>query len=344
MFIWRVVVLFIFTMAPVSVFSRQITDITGVSVEVPDHVERVIAAGPPASVFLYSLAPDLMLGWSNGWPKKTLDSLGDQAKEMKVIGSVGGRTGTESNLERLIMYKPDIIIDVGNHVKTNVSMAERIRYRTSIPFLLYDGSLTALPHAYREIGQLIGREKEGEIRAKWIEERLEKIQQALKDIPYESRPRIYYSRGITGLESGARKSIHAEAIEFSGGRNVVGDAGGNPGILQLSMDQIMAFDPDIIVASDSQFREMIKTTPGWENLRAVKDQKIFVAPSAPFSWIDLPPSVNRVIGVIWLTHKLYPSRYPVDIKAEAKEFYSLFYHVTLDDEGVMALFGSSDDL
>ena len=30
----------------------------------PDKVERVFAAGPPASILLYTFAPDLLLGWT----------------------------------------------------------------------------------------------------------------------------------------------------------------------------------------------------------------------------------------------------------------------------------------
>ena len=37
--------------------ARTITDSAGRKVEVPDKIERVFAAGPPASILLYMLAP-----------------------------------------------------------------------------------------------------------------------------------------------------------------------------------------------------------------------------------------------------------------------------------------------
>ena len=43
--------------------ARTIVDAVGRSVTVPDHIERVFAAGPPASATLYVVAPDRMLGW-----------------------------------------------------------------------------------------------------------------------------------------------------------------------------------------------------------------------------------------------------------------------------------------
>ena len=40
------------------------TDATGRAVAIPDKVEHIFAAGPPASLLLYTFAPDLLLGWT----------------------------------------------------------------------------------------------------------------------------------------------------------------------------------------------------------------------------------------------------------------------------------------
>ena len=69
--LWRILVLLALIMVPISALSRSVVDETNTTIEIPDHIERVAAAGPPASVFLYSLAPDLMLGWSNVWSERT---------------------------------------------------------------------------------------------------------------------------------------------------------------------------------------------------------------------------------------------------------------------------------
>lgn len=44
--------------------TRPVTDSAGRRVEVPRRVERVYATGGPASIFLYTLAPERMLGWN----------------------------------------------------------------------------------------------------------------------------------------------------------------------------------------------------------------------------------------------------------------------------------------
>lgn len=44
--------------------AREVIDSAGRKVEVPDRIERIMAAGPPASVLVYMLAPEKMIGWN----------------------------------------------------------------------------------------------------------------------------------------------------------------------------------------------------------------------------------------------------------------------------------------
>src|ERR1700728_2793598 len=51
-------------LAPRLARAATITDATGRSIAIPDKVEHIFAAGPPASILLYTFAPDLLLGWT----------------------------------------------------------------------------------------------------------------------------------------------------------------------------------------------------------------------------------------------------------------------------------------
>src|SRR5215469_4015773 len=56
-------ILFALLLASPVAEARTITDSAGRIVEIPDHITRVLAAGPPAAVLLYVLAPQEMIGW-----------------------------------------------------------------------------------------------------------------------------------------------------------------------------------------------------------------------------------------------------------------------------------------
>jgi hypothetical protein len=113
--------------------------------------------------------------------------------------------------------------------------------------------------------------------------------------------------------------------------------GAGPGeLVQVTRDQVSAWDPDAIVTNNPEFLQTCQT-PGWANFGAVAQGRVYLAPSLPFGWIDEPPSVNRLLGLLWLGQKLYPAVYTDDLNAEARSFYRRFYRIELDDEQLHAL-------
>ena len=56
--------LFMLAAAAPAADTRTATDSAGRRAELPARVERIYAAGGPATIFLYTLAPDRMLGWT----------------------------------------------------------------------------------------------------------------------------------------------------------------------------------------------------------------------------------------------------------------------------------------
>ena len=72
---------------------------------------------------------------------------------------------------------------------------------------------------------------------------------------------------------------------------------------------------------------------------AVRDGRVYLAPGAPFGFIDRPPSVNRLIGLHWLMRALYPGAVETPLAEDVRRFYALFYHVELDDAAIARLLG-----
>jgi iron complex transport system substrate-binding protein len=63
---------------------------------------------------------------------------------------------------------------------------------------------------------------------------------------------------------------------------------------------------------------------------AVRGKRVYLAPSLPFGWFDLPASVNRLIGEHWLAAVLHPQT-ARDLRAVMAEFYGKFYHTDLSE-------------
>lgn len=326
---------FALTALPVSsALAANVTDSAGRTVEVPATIERVYAAGPPASILLYVLAPDTMTGWPRAPHAYERPYIAKSYRDLPETGRLTGR-GDTANLEVVLRNKPDLIFDFGSIRDTYISLAERTQAQTGIPYLLIDGRFENTPEALRLMGDVLNVEDRGESLAVYVEDLFAGIDQALAKIPEDNRPRVYLARGPAGLETGLKGSINTEIIEKAGGRNVADpgpDANVRRGITQVSIEQVIVANPDTIITWDRNFYDQVWTNPLWQGIEAVKRKRVYLAPTAPFGWIDRPPSVNRIIGLKWLAGLFYPDRFSFDLRTETRKFYKLFYHVDLSDE------------
>src|SRR5580704_12581060 len=134
---------------------RQIIDSAGRQVEVPDRVERVMAAGPPASVLVSILAPEKLVGWNRKPLPEDLPYLPPAVRNLPEIGRLTGRGGT-ANLEVVLAAKPDLIIDFGSVSNTYASLADRVQSETGIPYILIDGRFANTAAATRSVGGILG--------------------------------------------------------------------------------------------------------------------------------------------------------------------------------------------
>jgi iron complex transport system substrate-binding protein len=126
--------------------------------------------------------------------------------------------------------------------------------------------------------------------------------------------------------------MHAQLIPLSGGRNVHrGSESGHRGMQKISMEQVLQYDPQVIISHEPMFFTGLTTHSKWKNIRAVRDGRVYRIPRTPFNWFDRPPSFMRLLGLKWMTHHLYPERYPLDLVAETQRFYELFLNITIDE-------------
>lgn len=310
--------------------SAAVTDASGRTLQVPAKITRVFPAGPPAAILLYTLAPDLLLGWPRAnRPEECAYMLPDVCTRPEV-GRITGR-GNTANLESVLALKPDLILDVGSTNATFVSLASRVQEQTGVPYALLDGRFDAIGPTYRKLGDLVGRQHEAEKLARYAEDALKTIKGRIADIAPSSRPRVYYARGPRGLTTALGGSINVETIELLA-RNVAGETKG--GLVNVSIEQVLLWNPDVIVTIDQDFAAAAKNDPAWASVSAVRSGRVHLSPKMPFGWVDFPPSVNRVIGLWWLAKILYPEKFPEDLRALTRDFYTLFYHRTPSDEQI----------
>ncbi|MBK4215615.1 iron ABC transporter substrate-binding protein [Paracoccus caeni] len=315
---------------------KTITDATGREVQVPANPAKVFAAGPPAATLLYTLKPEAMVGWVR--PVKPADRpyLLPETHDLPELGRLTGR-GDTVNLEVLLSTGPDLIVDYGTINATYIDLAGRIQEQAGVPYVLIDGSFAAMPQSIRQMADVLNVPERGEALASYAEKTLADLDMLLADIPKDARPKVYLARGPEGIETAGPSSINAEVITRVGAVNVV--TSDSDGLANVSPEQVQAWAPDVIVTIDRDFAANVGAMPEWQGIPAVANGRVYLAPSTPFGFIDAPPSVNRLTGVIWLTHTLYPDAASGDMRTEIADFYELFYGLRPDDAALTALLG-----
>ena len=316
--------------------ARTVTDSAGRVVEVPDTVTTVFAAGPPASVLVYVLKPEALAGWPRALRPEERAYVAEPYRDLPETGRLTGRGG-EANLERVLEIKPDLIVDFGSVRDTYIDLADRVQEQTGIPYLLIDGRFDNTAEALRILGEALGVPERGAALAQDVEARFARLDAVLEAVPEEARPRVYLARGPEGLETGMKGSINTEIIERAGGRNVADDGGASKGLVNASMEQLIVANPDTVVTWDPNFFASVFDDPMWQGIDAVQRGRVYLSPTAPFGWIDRPPSLNRMIGLHWMAGLLYPDRWQGDLREDTRAFYKLYYHVDLADEDLERL-------
>lgn len=316
--------------------TREITDMAGRKVTVPtaENIESVFSAGPVAAIFLYMVAPDKLLGWNYELNDVEKSIILDKYQDLPNFGM-----GDAVNYEAVIAANPTIAINSGKINDAMVSDCDALSESLGIPVVAVDNELNNSAEAFRFMGELLGVEDHAEELAQYAEQVFTDIN-VLSDIPEEKKVSVYFGNGEDSLETAPRGSQHAQILDAINAVNVADLELGDGSRVQISAEQLLAWNPDVIVVngepkadkSGSSAAEDILSNPDYASLKAVQDQKVYGTPNAPFSWVDRPAGPNRLIGMRWFSALIYPEYIKCDINEEIHKFFDLFYHVDLSDE------------
>lgn len=314
-----------------SLSAGSFTDSLGRTVELPDTIERVAPSGNLSQMILYSIAPEKISGWS----LKLSDTAKGEyfTKDTAGLPVFGTFYGKKANLnkEALMAADPQVVMDMGEIKGSEESMTkdlDDLMRDIQIPVITLEAYLDNTPDVYRTLGVLLGKEERAEELAVFADEAIKRASEAREKV---TKPvTVYYSSSDDGLEAIPTGSFHGEVIEKTGGVNVV-PASFSTQQGSVSMEQLYLWDPDVILLSKPKAYETATTSKAWSLLSAVRNGRVYLVPSEPYSFIDSPPATNRLIGIYWLGQLLYPELYPEDLVEKTIEYYGLYYNYELSE-------------
>ncbi len=324
-----------------SMYAREIVDMGGKKVEIPDVITKVFGTSPPSTYMIYTIDSSLIVGLNFNHARGNNESsnmLDPRFMALPVVGGLQGG-GNSMNRETLLSLHPDVVFLWNNDASSQ--LAQYLFESSKIPSIDVDlESVESLPKAYLFFGEVLGKEQRAKILSDYSTKALDKTKEVVKTNA-ATRPVVYYAEGADGLATECDQSFHYEAIKFAGGINPhLCTTKSGMGMEKVSLEQVILYNPDIIVAQEREFVEKVKSDARWNSIKAVREGKIFLVPKVPFNWIDRPPSFMRLLGVRWLTHILYNTPNSEQFTQEMREFYKLFFNIYLNATQINSILGT----
>ena len=304
--------------------TRTITDGAGRQVQVPEKVESVVCVGVGALRYTcYVGAADLVVGVEDYEIKPGMSRLYnyvnfDKFKDLPVIGTNG-----QPYTEEIINLAPDVIV----MSKSASVEADDLQAKTGTTVVVVPGSDTTLDQDAYDTIRILGELYSMETRAKELMAYLKNIQKDLddrtKDIPESSKPSVYVGgvsfkghHGFEGTEAGYGPfaMIHAKNLADTTGQN---------GAFNIDLEQVLAWDPDIIFVDFngmSLIKEDYAKNPNYYNsLTAVQEGKVYSQISFRSSASNLE---TALADAYYAACVIYPEQFKdVDPVAKAGEIF-----------------------
>ena len=319
--------------------TRVFTDSVGREVEVPAQIDKVALSGPMAQIVLFALCPDKLVGVSNAWSTEAEQYLDEKYFTMPEIGQLYGGKG-ELNPETLLQSGAQIVIDVGEPKGSIAEDLDALQEQTGIPFVHITATTETTGDAYRMLGDLLNMKDEAETLAAYCEKIYDRTVSIAGSV---EKANVLYVTGDAGQNVIASGSYHAEILDLLTNNLAVVDDPSSKGTgNEVSMEQILTWDPDVVIFAPESIYDTVADDAAWQSVTAIKNGAYYEVPFVPYNWMGFPPSVQRYLGMMWLSKVLYPdATAEYDLFSDVQEYYKLFYHCDLTQAQYDALVANS---
>lgn len=329
--------------------NTTITDMAGRNLTVPSPLNHVLSTSPTTTVMVYMIVPEKLLAFNYQVTSEEQKYMPDAYKNLP---SVGGWYGSQSgSYEEFMAMNPDVVLESispdnsSSYASTISVLNERQKKFGSITVVgVTDTSdFTTFNPSIEFLGKLLGSQGKAKKLSDFNTKVQNEVSSVVSTIPENEMVTVYYAEGSEGLQTEPSGSVHSQVIDFCKGKNVADvQMQGGSGKTQVSMEQVLSWNPQVILTTDPTFFANVYKNSTWSGVKAVQNKKVYLSPQSPFKWLDKPTGANMIIGIPWVAKILYPDKFKnLDLKGEVKEFYSEFYHYDLGDDGATKILQES---
>ena len=313
-------------------------DVCEKAVTIKKPVEKIVVLSDSQADAIRVLgAEDRVVGISSG-----LASENTLLPVMSELPTVGGGRGQTLDYEAILDLQPDIILPSGGDEeeleKTVNPWVTVVRFDFYVPEIMAKQMM--------ELGYILDAEDEAEEFVDFYSGTLNMIKERTEGLTEDEKPRVFYCGYISAeyqYYAITPEQWLGSVLTMAGGNNIAADLSAN----MVDPEWILAQNPDIIIDHEGSslpagydtgditgakdIIEQMVSEPGWGNIKAVEDGKVYIEAS------DIDSGPQLFIVVAYMAKWFYPELFEdLDPEATQREYLDRFQRIEydVDEHGV----------
>lgn len=273
------------------------TDGLGRTITLAGPAQKIVSLAPSNTEILFAIgAGAQMVG------RDDYSDYPEAAKALPMLGSLN-----KANVEQIVALKPDLVL------AAEINTQEQVKALTDLGLTVYylsnPKTIEDMYTNLETVAKLTGHEPDAATLIAALKVRVAAVDEKIKTTT--TKPVVFYELDATDPAKpwtvGPGTFVDL-LISRAGGVNLTTTAGVKDSYPQVSVEQIVSSDPDMIILGDSMWgiaAESVGQRPGWEKLKAVIGKQVF-----PFDDnIVSRPGPRLVDGLETLSKLLHPEAF-----------------------------------
>ena len=301
--------------------TKEILDSVGRKVVIPKKIYRIVSLYPMSTIIIFSLKDqDKLVGRVTGEKVVNYENIKKIFNDYDKLPEIG--SFKDYNPETILSLKPDIIITP--HY-TNIKKLDEL----NLPVVLLNHeNPDELLKSIEILGNALNKIDESQKIKNYFENKRRFIETKTKGV----EKRKVYIAGETILKSFGSDFYQTFMVDIAGGESVTKNIKG--GKIEISIEDLLRYNPEFIFLPTyfiGTKDELLKQKE-LQEIKAIKEKKVYTFPSFILSY-DLP-SVESILGIVWLSEKINGDILKLNIRNEIKEFYKTIFDYNIKNEEI----------
>lgn len=271
-------------------FPVTLRDGGGSDVTIPAAPKRIVSYSPAATEVLFAIGADKEVVGA--------DRFSNYPPEVKAIATL---EYSKPSAEPVLALKADLVIMAGQQ-SAQVPQFRQVGLR--VLHLVEPNDLPGVLAQIELLGKATGHMTEASTLTSAMRRRIDAVTGRLASV--SAGPKVFYELSPDGYTVGPNSFLGGLLKLVKAGNVAEGTTNAFP---QINLEAIVAANPEVIILADTgeyggQGPETVRSRPGWANLKAVRDGRIYGVDADLFS----RPGPRIVDALDELARLLYPDR------------------------------------